>query len=573
MKNHVDKFSIGTIATLCLMVALVLASCGSSSGSSGSSGQKAPTDQQVFNWPMVGINDIKTFDPAMAITQTSIQPIMMVFTGLVATDDNLKVVPQLAQSWQQSSDSLTWTFTLKDNLKFSDGTPLTSKDVAYSIDRALSPDLASGVAASYLNLIKDYDKRASGKISTLIGDSLNTPDDKTISIIANKPVAYFLQTLVFNTSFVVEKSMIDKYGQTKWTDHLSEGGGAGPFKVQTYDHSRQIIFVPNENYYGPKPQFSKVVMPFIKDPETAYKNYQLGQIDQVAVPSAHIDEAQKSAEYHKVVTLSTGYLGLNMLSKPFDNANIRRAFAMGINKDVLIQRILKNVDKATNHIVPEGMPGYDQNLKGPDGTTTTAGDPAKAKEFLQKGLQEAGYSGVDKLPEIKLSYPSNSPDQDNLVAAMQQQWKTNLGIDVKASPVDFETLSTQQAQNYGSDALQFFMAIWGADYADPQNFLTLQFGNGSPQNQTNYGQNKSTEASAQQAVQQKMDQADVEKDENTRMSMYNDAEQQIVNDVGWLPLYQLARSRMLKSYVQGRTFNAADNFPPDSWANQYITSH
>src|SRR5207248_2906220 len=131
--------------TLCLMVTMILTSCGSSNSSSGgSTGEKAPTDKQVFNWPMVGINDIKTFDPALATTQTSIQPIMMVFTGLVSLDDNLKVVPQLAQSWKQSDDSLTWTFTMKDNLKFSDGAALTSKDVAYSIDRALSPDLASG---------------------------------------------------------------------------------------------------------------------------------------------------------------------------------------------------------------------------------------------------------------------------------------------------------------------------------------------------------------------------------------------------------------------------------------------
>src|SRR5882724_2874583 len=139
------RFSIGTIATLCLMVPMILTACGSSSGSTG---EKASADKQIFNWPMVGINDIKTFDPAMAITQTSIWPIMMVFTGLVSLDDNLKVAPQLAKSWTQSADKLTWTFTMKDDLKFSDGTALTSKDVAYSIDRALSPELASGAASS-----------------------------------------------------------------------------------------------------------------------------------------------------------------------------------------------------------------------------------------------------------------------------------------------------------------------------------------------------------------------------------------------------------------------------------------
>src|SRR5438067_1058165 len=114
-------------------------------------------------------------------------------------NDKLNVVPQLAASYSQGSDGLTWTFKLKPNLKFSDGTPLTSQDVVYSIDRALQPANKSVVAPLYLALIKDSDKLNAGKIKTIIGDSLLTPDPNTVVIIANKKARYFLDALCYST--------------------------------------------------------------------------------------------------------------------------------------------------------------------------------------------------------------------------------------------------------------------------------------------------------------------------------------------------------------------------------------
>jgi oligopeptide transport system substrate-binding protein len=145
----------------------------------------------------------------------------------------LKVTPQLASSYEVASDGLTWTFHLRPNLKFSDGTPLTSADVVYSINRALLPATKSVVGPVYLALIKDSDKLNAGKITTIIGDSLLTPDPNTVVIIANKKAAYFLDALVYSTSYVAEKSVVEKYGTT-WTEHLADNGGQGgdgPFKV------------------------------------------------------------------------------------------------------------------------------------------------------------------------------------------------------------------------------------------------------------------------------------------------------------------------------------------------------
>src|SRR6266702_2193123 len=214
---------------------------------------KLPADKQVYITPQIGIPDITTLDPALASDQASITAIQMIFTGLVQVDDKLQIHPQLAQSWDVSSDGLTWTFHLRPNLKFSDGSPLTSQDVAYSIDRALQPAEKSTVGPIYLALIKDSDKLVAGKIKTIIGDSIMTPDPSTVVLIANKKASYFLDALTYSCPYVVEKSLIDKYGNTKFTDHLTEGGGDGPFKVASYTHGQNIIFVPNPNYYGPIP--------------------------------------------------------------------------------------------------------------------------------------------------------------------------------------------------------------------------------------------------------------------------------------------------------------------------------
>jgi oligopeptide transport system substrate-binding protein len=569
------KFTIGAIPTLLVLMAMILSACGGGSATppTANTGQKAPASQQVFNFPEASIADIKTFDPALVTTETSLDAIYMAFTGMVGLNSNLDVVPQMAQSWKESPDGLTWTFTLKQGLKFSDGTPITSKDVAYSIDRALQPALNSPASPSYLNLIKDSDKLLANKMKTIIGDSIMTPDDNTVVIVTNQPASYFLATLTYPTAYVVEKSLIDKYG-TKWTDHLTEGGGDGPFKVQEYTHGQHIVFVPNPNYYGAKPQLQKVNFLFIKDTETAYKDYQVGTLDQAAVPTPHLAEALKlTKEYHKIPILATFFLGMNFLAKPFNNLKIRQAFELALNKDAIIKAVYRNVDTPTNHIVPQGMPGYNPDLKGPDGTTSTAGNPTMAKQLLQQGMQEEGYASVSALPAIKLSYASGIADEANEVAAEVQQWQTVLGVSVKPAAIDFETLSAQQPQTVGNASLQFYKAGWGDDYPDPQDFLTLQFTKGSPNNQTNYGQNKAADAATQVQIQSALTKADTTPDKAARMKAYNDAEQQLVNDVAWLPLFQLARSRLLKSYMNGIVYNAQDFFPPEMWGNVYVTAH
>src|SRR5215469_12301846 len=271
-KNYATRF---TPLLLALFI-LILSSCsffGNNTPNVPAKPVKAPAKDQVFVTPILGASDITTFDPALAYDTSSISAIQMMYTGLVQVDDKFQIHPQLAASWQQSTDGMTWTFHLKPHLKFSDGTPLTSANVIYSIDRALQPATKSTVAPIYLDLIKDSDKLLGGRISTLINDSLMAPDPNTVVIQIKKKSAYFLAMLTYPCSYVVEKKLINEFG-ANFTDHLTMGGGAGPFRVTQYTHGKEIDFAPNPNYYDALPQLRRVIFPFYPQEEAAYRAYQ-----------------------------------------------------------------------------------------------------------------------------------------------------------------------------------------------------------------------------------------------------------------------------------------------------------
>jgi oligopeptide transport system substrate-binding protein len=573
------KFTVGFLPTLLCLIAMLLVACGGSAtptGTGTSATTKAAPNKQIYVFPEDQVPDIATFDPGLSTDLPSIAAIDLVYTGLVQLDDNLKVQPQLASSYSVAPDGLTWTFHLRPNLKFSDGTPLTSADVAYSIDRALQPAEKSTVGPIYLALIKDSDKLVAGKIKTIIGDSIMTPDPNTVVIVANKKATYFLDALTYSCSYVVEKSLIDKYGNINFTDHLNEGGGDGPFKVQSYTHGQDIVFVPNPNYYGPIPQLAKVIYPFYKDGSTVYKAYQVGQVDStgsLSIPSTDLATAKLSTqEFHQIPQLWINYYTMNYLVKPFDNIKIRQAFDLAIDKDLIVHSVWKDSLIASNHIVPEGMPGYTPNLTGPDGVTGTSGNPTLAKQLFQQGLQEEGMT-LATLPPIRLTYPSGSPDSDNEVAALQQMWQNVLGVSVKADPIDFNKLLSEiTAATNNPKGLQFWGIAWIADYPDPQDWTTLQFDKGVPNNNMNYGQNNTSDAAQQQAVQQSLEAADVAPAGDARIAMYNQAEQQLVNDVAWLPMEQVTLNLMQKPCVAGLVYNAGGLTPPNDWGAVYIST-
>jgi len=558
------------------MLMLLLTSCSLFGGNSAPQKPKvvkAPPNKQVFIDPMTGISDIPTLDPALAYDAQSITAIQMVFTGLVQLNDQQQVVGQLAQNWSVSPDGLRWTFHLKKKLKFSDGTPLTSADVAYSIDRALQPATKSTVAPIYLGLIRDSDKLLGGSITTLINDSLITPDPNTIIIQTKVKAAYFLAMLTHPTSYVVEKRLIETYGST-FTDHLVDGGGAGPFRVSQYIHGKEIDFVPNHYYYDALPQLEKVVFPFYTEDAPAYNAYQKGTVDVTGVPISTFANDKKRPDFHQVPQLWINYYSMNYLAKPFDNLQIRQAFALAIDKTAIAGTVWDGTVIPTNHIVPSGMIGYNPQLTGPDGTQNLSGNATLAKSLLLKGLQEEGWSSIAKMPPIKLTYASGVSDFDQEVTAMIGMWQNALGVTVTADPVDYATLLARvTAATNNAQGIQMWGLAWVAEYPDPQDWLTRQFDAGVPNNNMNYGQNSNSDAAQQRATQQLLESADANFQAQARLQAYQKAEQQLVNDVAWLPMEQVTQVYLLKPYVIGMVNNAQGMIPPDDWASIYIAQH
>ncbi len=570
MKKYTTRFSP---LLLCLF-ALLLSSCDLFGGNNlPTRPVKAPAKQQVFTDPILGTSDITTFDPALAYDTSSISAVQMVFTGLVQLDDKFQIKPQLAQNWQQTSDGLTWTFHLKPHLKFSDGSQLTSADVIYSIDRALQPATKSTVAPIYLDLIKDSDKLLGGRIQTLINDSLMAPDPNTVVIQIKKKAAYFLAMLTYPCSYVVEKKLIDTYG-ANFTDHLVLGGGAGPFRVTKYAHGKEIDFAPNPNYYHLLPQLQRVVFPFYPQAQAAYQAYQDGRVDVTGVPIANLATDKQRSDFHQVPQFWINYYTMNYLVKPFDNIHIREAFALAIDKTAIANNVWRGTVIPTNHIVPQGMPGYNPGLTGPDGTGSLKGNPDEARTLLNQGLQEEGWSNISQLPPIKLTYATGVSNFDQEVKALTGMWHSVLGVTVTPNPVDYNTLLDQvTAATNNPQGIQFWGLAWVAEYPDPQDWLTRQFDRGVPNNSMNYGENYSKNAAQQQATQTLLENADANFQPDARIQTYQKAEQQLVNDVAWMPIEQVTNVYLLKPYVIGMANNQLGLNPPDDWANIYIVQH
>jgi peptide/nickel transport system substrate-binding protein/oligopeptide transport system substrate-binding protein len=569
------KFARGFLPTLLCTLAMLLAACGGgSNGGTTSTVTKAPANKQIYIDPFIGVTDIKSFDPAIVNDQFSNDAVDRVFTGLVQLNDKLEVVDQLAASHSIGADGTTYTFKLRPNLKFSDGTSLTSADVAYSIDRAFDPATKSPYTLGNLTVIKDEDKRANGQIKTLIGDSLLTPDPQTLIIKTTQKAAYFLNELTQVTSYVVEKKLVQKYGSA-FSDHLNEGGCSGPWEVSKYIHGKEIDLVPNPYYYGSKPQLKKLIIPFYQSYETSYNAYLANQVDVAAVPIPQLQQAKALPEgqHYQYPILGTTYLTMNYLTKPFDNIKIRQAFALAINRDEIAHNIYKNVAIPSYHLFPQGMPGYNPNLTGPAGVTRTGSNAALAKQLFQQGLRDEGLAPATLPPLTYTTSSAGSADVRNMLAAMQQMWKNVLGVNVTINDIDFNKMLDEiNVATNNPKGIQMWSLGAGYNYPDPQNF-TSGFYPDNPGNSMNYGQNHSGDAAIQQQTQQLMEQADANMNPTTRMQQYQQAEQQLVNDVAMSILYQQEVSGVRKPCVVGAVPNALLQTPPDDWANIYISTN
>lgn len=515
------------------LVAVVVALIGVNAATTEATTPAAAAGNQKLIWSIEGVNELPGLDPANPSNAQSVLVINLVFGGLVKLDAQLNVVPDGAESWSISEDGKTYTFKLRDGLKFADGAPVTAQDFAYSINRALQPETASYGASFQLGHIVGANDVAEGKAKEVSG--LKVVDDQTLEITTDATVPYFLAQLTYPVTFAVPQALIEEKGDT-WTDTAF---GTGPFRVKEWQHNQKLILEPNPNYWAGPVGVAEIEMPFVQDSETAYQLYRTGELDvmgsqQNPVPSARVPEVNSSPDFKQVASFATRYIGFNNKLAPFDQAGVRRAFALAVDKVTLAENVLNSAVGPTDRILPPGFTGSQYPVNG------LAFDSEKAQAELEK----AGFDASNPLPQVILTYGVEG-DNERVATFLQQQWKDNLGVEVVLQPLELATFSKNLDTTYTTpeQGLQFYLSIWGADYPDPQNFVSQQLLSDSPNNNGHWENAKFDELARQ---------ADTfTGDSEERFKLYQEAEQIAVDEVGWLPLFVPRFSVLMKPYVSG----------------------
>ena len=264
------------------------------------------------------------------------------------------------------------------------------------------------------------------------------------------------------------------------------------------------------------------------------------------IPSARLPEVKDSPDFHSAASFAVRYVGFNNKLAPFDNADVRRAFALAVDKATLANAVLNGAVAPTDRILPPGFTGSQLPIKG------LAFDSAAAKQ----ALTDAGYGESNPFPQVTFTYGVEG-DNERVATFLQQQWKENLGVDVVLEPLELATFSKNLDTTYltPEEGLQFYLSIWGADYPDPQNFVSQQLRSDSPNNNGHW-ENAQFDELAKQA-DTFLGSAE------ERLQLYNQAEQIAVDEVGWLPLYVPQFSVLIRPEVAGYSLTGQGLIFPD----------
>ena len=462
-----------------------------------------------------------TLDPALCVDATSGGYIVEIFSGLVTLNSDLEVIPDIAQSWDISGDGTTYTFHLRDGVRFHHGKELTANDFKYSIERAADPDTGSPVAEAYLGDIVGVKEKLRGDAEEVAG--VVVIDDKTLQLTIDAAKAYFLAKLTHPAAFVVDEENVEPTAD--WWRFPS---GTGPFKFREWWSGQRLVLERNDNYYGDIAKLDMVTFLFTGN---SMMMYEKGQLDITQVGTTNIERVLDptnplNEEMVIVPELSLGYIGFNTAMSPFDDEKVRQAMCHAVDREEIIEILMKDTVSAAYGILPPGIPGYSEGMEGLNYDVVSA----------QQLIAESSYQ--DSLPAIVLSVPGSCVGAAASTEAIAWMWQENLGVEVEIEVVDWDTF----LDDLWEGSFQAFQIGWLADYPDAENFLDLLFHSESVENHTAY---------SSPYVDQLLEEARVESDFESRLAVYREVEQAIVQDAPLLPLWFGESYYLVKPYVEG----------------------
>ena len=484
---------------------------------------------------LVGTNGIHTLDPALVISFGNARVVDMIDANLVKVAPDGTVIPDLA-TWSVSSDRLTYTFTLRANTRFSDGTAVTAQDVVYSLLRALSPQVRSPAVLTYLGLISGAAAYHAGT-APADGVGIRALDARTVQIRLIRPAGYFLAQLSFPVGAIVRRDVIQQFGNDAFS--CVHDVGAGPFMCASYGgQPPTLTLVPNPSYYGNKPQVT-VVMPATTSTDQAYAAFLAGNLDVTPVPPEDLPSVQGNRGFYDFSNSTVYFLEPNLHAPPMDNPNCRRAVLHALDT-AAIASSLSNPQKALNDLVPEGLPGY-------------LDSPNYAPWIARRDMQLCGFEASTPLT---IAFPDARAPTFALIKQMLER--------VGFPPVVLRPLTTNDWYNFVShplpNSVQLALFGWSEDYPDPQDYLQL-LQSGFPYNIGHFSDPQYDRLTSL---------ADAASDPHLRALLYMVAQHEALGTGAFMPLWQGRDHELVKPGVHGFVGSAALSglAPKDNdWSN------
>lgn len=445
-----------------------------------------------------------TLDPALIVDVPGGSIASKLFNGLVRLDDKLQVVPDIAESWTVSPDGLTYTFRLRKGVNFSNGRPVTAGDFEYSFMRVLDPKTRSP-NTWVLDRIAGAGDFMDGKTGNLEG--LRVRDGQTLEVRLRQPFRPFLQLLTMTAAYVVPREEVRRWGQ----DFASHPAGTGPFVLSRWLQNRELVLERRNDYFSGSARIKGIVYRVIPEDLTAVAEFELGNLDAIAMPAAELAKYRHDREwmnlFDKVTAINTYYLGMNCSRPPFDRKEVRQAIHHAIDRKRLLETFYERRGRLAGGPVPDLL----RKWKMPEPYVYA---PAKARAMLK----DAGLSGKTVLFYV-------TADQEVVdMAEFIQAYLKDAGLRVGIRQLEWSAF--KEAVNRGEADL--FWLSWWADYPDPENFLFPLFHSanlGPAGNRTRY---------VNKEVDRLIERGQAARDEEEANRFYGEAERLIVQDAPWV---------------------------------------
>lgn len=542
------------LLVLATVTAVVAAGCSNNDNNQtgGTDSGKAPAQELRINLAA----EPPALDSSIATTNPTFTILNAINEGLYRLDKDGKPQPALAKELPSiSPDGLVYTITLRDGLTWADGTPLKAADFEFAYKRTLDPSTKAKYA-TMLSWIKggaELNKAKPEEVEAKKAQvGVKAKDDKTLEITLEKPVAFFTDQLSMPLFFPQQSETVKKHGD-KYGADVDKVVGAGPFKLEKWDHEQQLVLVKNDKYWDTaNVKLTKVTVNVVKDANTSLNMYETNQVDLTELRGEQFKMYQGKPDLTLKKEFVTSYVMFNGKNVPaLNNVKIRQALNMAIDRKSYTEVVLGGSSIPSTGLVPVTVSdGNKAEFRKVAGDLQPAADPAKAKTLLAEGLQELGLTSM---PKFKLTADDTETAKKS-IEFIQAQWKQNLGVDVTGEPLPFALrVKNQQESNFDS-----LVSLWGADYNDPMTFLDMWLSDNKSFNYVGYNNPKYDEL---------VRSADKEVDLAKRSKMLVEAEKLLMNDSPISPLYFRTRPYAKRPNVEGLILPAMSK----EWELKWVT--